>query len=483
MIAVASNSRTKIFGPRRQDTILRFILLTFGMFITWGLLINLLQVNFDITNLYPTPGNHITQEMPYDEESTGTTEPTPSPPLPQTVSHTLLNLLEGKPKTTLYTIKKGDSLAKLFSKTDVAPETLLSIEDLPQFYNYAHKLTPGEKVKMIIGPRHRLEQLIFSLPDNNLLIVKHINHHYTSRIIHHDIIEKTKTNQTIIHDSLYQSAKQNGLDSNLIVGLTHIFDPKINFKKEIHAGDRFKILYVEQYKNGNAIKSGPILAAQIISKEKIFTAFRSIDAKGHISYYTSNGNNLQKAFLRTPVHYVYISSPFNLHRIHPILHILRPHYGVDLAANRGTPIHAASDGIIQFEGRRGGYGNVIIIRHSQKYSTRYAHMERFAKKLKRGSHVKEGEIIGYVGMTGLATGPHLHYEFRINGKAVNPMTVKLPQAAPIPKSQRTQFLQYASYIERKFFKERNKLADRAAIEATNKGKKGSATPKELNTKH
>ena len=212
-----------------------------------------------------------------------------------------------------------------------------------------------------------------------------------------------------------------------------------NFALDIRAGDQFSLVYEEQYLHGKKLHDGNILAAEFINQDHSYRAVRFTDDKGHSGYYTPDGKSVRKAFLRTPVDFKRISSRFSMHRKHPKLNKIRAHKGVDYAAARGTPIRATGDGKVIYRGVKGGYGNVVILQHGTKYSTLYGHMSRFARGVYSGRQVHQGQIIGYVGMTGLATGPHLHYEFRVNGVHRNPLTVHLPDAAPLPKQYRDTF--------------------------------------------
>jgi len=247
-----------------------------------------------------------------------------------------------------------------------------------------------------------------------------------------------------IEDSLFQSAQRAGLSDNLTMELAAIFGWDIDFALDIREGDHFAVVYEDKYLNGNKIGTGDIIAAEFTNRGTTYRAIRYTDASGHTDYYSPDGHSLRRAFLRTPVKFTRISSRFSLHRMHPILNRIRAHKGVDYAAPIGTPIRAAGDGKIIFRGRKGGYGRVIIIRHGSHYSTLYGHMSAFNSKVRLGSHVRQGQVIGYVGMSGLATGPHLHYEFRVNGVHRNPLTVKLPQAKPIEARYRDDFLRHAA---------------------------------------
>ena len=222
--------------------------------------------------------------------------------------------------------------------------------------------------------------------------------------------------------------------------LVAIFGWDIDFALDIRKGDSFTILYEEQYKNGVKVAEGPIIAAEFINQGKAIRAIRYSENNERNDYYDANGDAMRKAFLRTPVDFFSrISSRFSLGRKHPVLNKIRAHKGVDYAAATGTPVRATGDGVIVFAGKNGGFGRTIKLKHGGTYSTVYAHLRRIAKNIRRGKKVKQGQIIGYVGQSGLATGPHLHYEFQIHGVHRNPLTVKLPKVKAIAKENLTEF--------------------------------------------
>jgi murein DD-endopeptidase MepM/ murein hydrolase activator NlpD len=235
------------------------------------------------------------------------------------------------------------------------------------------------------------------------------------------------SSQGIITSSLSEAGKKAGLSEELMDQLTHIFAWDIDFATNLHNGDRFTIVYERGGFNG----ADDIVAAEFVNRGKIFRAVRYIDKEGFANYYTPEGDALQKAFLTTPVDFARISSHFNLSRKHPVLNRIRAHKGVDYAARTGTPVKATGSGEIVFQGRKGGYGQVVILKHGDRYETVYAHLSRFKAGMQEGSVVRQGDIIGYVGQTGLATGPHLHYEFRIDGVHQNPLTAQLSNSIPV----------------------------------------------------
>ena len=247
-----------------------------------------------------------------------------------------------------------------------------------------------------------------------------------------------------IDESLYQSALKEGISDSIIMDLVFIFGWDIDFVFDIRSGDSFEVLYEEYFYKGEKIKNGDIVVARFKRGKKVFSAIRFFSSvTGTKEYFSTRGENIKKAFLKTPVEFSYISSHYNLKRKHPVLNKIRAHTGVDYAAPTGTPVRSTSSGTVSFIGNKGGYGKLIEIKHSEDYSTRYAHLSKFNPRLNNGSKVEQGETIGYVGQTGLATGPHLHYEFRVGGNHTNPLTVKLPDAKPISEVEKEEFFDHA----------------------------------------
>ena len=256
-----------------------------------------------------------------------------------------------------------------------------------------------------------------------------------------DVLERFASVE--IEDSLYQSALESDIPDSVIMDLVYIFGWDIDFIFDIRPGDSFDLLYEEYFLKGNKVKNGDIKAARFKRGKKVYTAVRYFLENNQKEFFSIRGKNVEKAFLRSPVEFSYISSKYNLKRKHPILNKIKAHTGVDYAAPTGTPVRTTGDGTISFRGNNGGYGKLIEIKHSEDYSTRYAHLSRYKKDLKVGDKVSQGEIIGYVGRTGRATGPHLHYEFRVNGMHTNPLTVKLPAAKPINEKEKDSFFKTA----------------------------------------
>jgi len=244
----------------------------------------------------------------------------------------------------------------------------------------------------------------------------------------------------VIKGSLFISAARVGLDDRTVMQLVNIFSWDIDFARDIRNGDLFRVLVEENFDRSGVLLGRQILAAEFINQGESYRAIRFTLKSGESNYFSPDGNNLRKTYLRSPVKFTRISSRFSTRRKHPILGYTRAHKGVDYAAPTGTPVHAVGDGRVVYKGWRGGYGRYIRIRHADSiHSTVYAHMRRYARGIRRGSRVKQGQIIGYVGMSGLATGPHLHFEFHLRGRAVNPLAIKAPAALPVPRHERQRF--------------------------------------------
>ena len=260
-------------------------------------------------------------------------------------------------------------------------------------------------------------------------------------------IEKEKVYKTVrIEESLYSEGLKAKIPDSVLMDLVYIYGWDIDFTHDIRPGDSYSLIYEEVLVNGLKKQNGDILIAEFINQGRKHIAIRYELQSGKSEYFSPDGKNVKKAFLRSPVKFSYISSRYDLKRKHPILHKIRAHTGVDYVAQRSSPVRATGDGTVVFSSRKGGYGNVVEIKHSEDYSTRYAHLNRFHSRAKLNRKVKQGQIIGYVGSTGMATGPHLHYEFHVNGKHTDPLKVKFPNANPIDSRERSKYLKHSETL-------------------------------------
>ena len=371
-----------------------------------------------------TPINKIT-ETPIE---LGDTAPSlPTPPLPASIWKTIK-------------VKTGDTLGSIFARAGLGPTTTHAVVNLNKQTRQLTHIRPGEKLALLKDGDDQLNQLKYMPDVTKTLVIKRLeDKSYSSEMVHHPLEPIPTYKSGIIDSSLFLAAEKYGVPDNIIMELAGIFGWDIDFALDIRKGDSFSVVYNELYKDGVKIRNGRILAAEFTNQNKKYQAVYYTDPKDESGYYTPDGKSMRKAFLRSPVTFSRISSRFSLKRWHPVLSRWRSHKGVDYAASRGTPIRASGDGKVKFVGTKGGYGKVIFLQHGGKYTTVYGHMSRFAKGVRNGKRIKQGQIIGYVGSTGLASGPHLHYEFRVNGSHRNPLTVKLPAAEPINKAYMNHF--------------------------------------------
>jgi len=337
------------------------------------------------------------------------------------------------------TIARGDTLDGLFRKNKLNLGHLAQIVRLPEARNYLRLLKPGDELEI----RHDGGSLISLYRELSLtrsLLVSKSDRGFSAEILERQIDVKTTLAYGRIDSSLFESGAEAGLSDKLIMNLAGIFAWDVDFVLDIRSGDNYYILFEEIWQDGEHISDGEIVAAEFNNNGRTFQAIRYVDKDKRADYFTPDGHSVRKAFVRAPVDFTRISSSFNPRRRHPILNTIRAHRGVDYAAPRGTSIMAAGDGKVIFRGVKSGYGNAIILQHGGNITTLYAHMSGFAKSARIGKRVRQGQTIGFVGRTGLATANHLHYEYRLNGVHRNPRTVTLPQAEPIREEYREDFL-------------------------------------------
>jgi len=337
------------------------------------------------------------------------------------------------------TVSSGDSLYLIFKRLGLPQRDLALMTGSKPLAKKLARLAPRQEIEFYVDTQSRLTRLVHRLDRIRSL---HVSRHGES-FTFEEVIEPPEvsvaTAMGVIDSSLFEAGQRAGLSDNLIMQMAEIFGWDVDFALDIRAGDRFALVFEEQYKDGEKIGEGPIVAAEFTNRGRRIRAVRYIDSSGRTDYYSPDGRSMRKAFLRTPVNFTRISSRFSFSRRHPILHKMRAHRGVDYAAPRGTAVKAAGEGRVVFAGRKGGYGRTVILRHGSAYTTLYAHLSRFSKGIRTGKRVEQGQIIGYVGSTGLATGPHLHYEFRVRGAHRDPLKVELPQAAPLARKYMDDF--------------------------------------------
>ncbi len=380
-------------------------------------------------------------ESPFATVTPGTSSDAKNAELPEEKELTQAPAPESDSLTKTVVVANGDTLSTVFSKVGLSPSVmhavLSSSKDAKQF----SRLKIGQSLEFQLTEQGDLAGLRSKLNSLETLALEKTSDGYSFKK------EQIKPEVSSVYargeidSSLFLAAKRAGLSHNLTMDLANVFGYDIDFALDIRKGDSFEVIYEEKTVEGQSVGTGNILAARFTNRGKTYSAVRYTNKDGATSYYNADGTSMRKAFIRTPVDFARISSRFSSGRKHPILNKIRAHKGVDYAAPHGTPIKSAGDGKVLLAGRKGGYGNTVIIQHGQRYRTLYAHMQGFAKGVRNGSSVKQGQIIGYIGTTGLSTGPHLHYEFQVDGVHVDPLGLKLPMADPIARNEKQRFMQ------------------------------------------
>lgn len=339
-----------------------------------------------------------------------------------------------------HAVQRGDNLGALLTRAGLSPRDVHELVNVDERTARLTRIFPGDEIGLQLTEEGRLQAVRYSLNETDTLYVsRNGDEKLESRVETNPLEVEIAEATGAITSSLYNAGIQAGLEDRTIMELAGIFGWDIDFALDLREGDRFVVIYETLHRDGKHVRSGNILAAEFINRGERFRALRFTREEGQSEYYAPDGRSMRKAFLRTPTDFTRVSSDFNPNRLHPVLGTRRPHMGTDYAAPPGTPIWASGDGRIIHRGPKGGYGNTVILQHGARHTTLYAHMRGFASGQSVGDRVRQGQVIGYVGSTGLATGPHLHYEFRVDGVHRNPRTVDLPEAEPIASKYRDRF--------------------------------------------
>lgn len=341
--------------------------------------------------------------------------------------------------TSEISVKSGDTLSELLVDNGVEASELYRFLSNEHVRKHLTTLRINQKLSFRRHTDGNFASLSVRLGQERKLLVSRGTDGFAGSVIELPLRREVQAASANIDSSLFLAGQSAGLSQKTIMNLVDIFQWDVDFGLDIRKGDTFKVIYEKLYRDGEYLGEGDILAAEFVNTGRTIRAIRYTDFNGRTSYYTPEGRSMRKAFLRNPVDVVRITSHFNPNRKHPVLHTIRAHKGTDYGAPIGTPIRSSGDGKVIYAGVKGGYGNTVVIKHGDKYTTLYAHMSKFAKAMKSGKRVKQGQIIGYVGKSGRVTGAHLHYEFRINGVHKNPLKVKLPGARPLPDKFKADF--------------------------------------------
>jgi len=335
-------------------------------------------------------------------------------------------------------VRRGDSLDRLFRRHGLSVADLARLLKVKEVAPHLKKIRPGDVIE-ISHEGEAVMSLTRRIDETRSLVVEAVDDAYRARYIDHPIEARTRRAWGRISSSFYVAGLESGMSDSAIMELAGVFAWDIDFALDIRRDDWFAVVYEELWQDGEKLRDGNILAAEFGNQGRVYRAVRFVQPDGRAEFYAPDGKSMRKAFLRAPVDFTRVSSNFNPNRLHPILKVKRPHKGVDYAARTGTPIKAAGDGRVIHAGTKGGYGTTVILQHGGNVTTLYAHMSRIASSVRVGRRVTQGQTIGYVGKSGLATAAHLHYEYRLNGVHRNPRTVSLPEAEPVPAGLREQF--------------------------------------------
>ena len=330
---------------------------------------------------------------------------------------------------------RGDSLLELLGRLGI---DAVDAKRLTTFYAM-HRLRHGTMVRAEVEPGGRFRTLSFAVGSEKEIRFEHIGDdiRVAEEAVHYDVVPVARAG--IIRSSLFGAADDANVPDSVAIQMADIFGGDIDFLRDLRKGDHFSVVFELLYRDGLPVRTGRVLAAEFVNKGKALRAvFFATSDSGQGGYYAPDGSNMRKAFLRSPLEFSRVSSGFGTRR-HPLFNNWRAHTGVDYAAPTGTRIRATGDGVVEFAGRKGGYGNTVILRHGGQNTTLYAHLNHFARGIRGGVRVAQGETIGAVGSTGWATGPHVHYEFRVGGVPRNPLTIALPAAQPVPATQMAAF--------------------------------------------
>ncbi|MCU0933651.1 MAG: peptidoglycan DD-metalloendopeptidase family protein [Thiobacillaceae bacterium] len=336
-------------------------------------------------------------------------------------------------------IGRGDSLAGILSRMGVAAGDARDFLAAARQSRALAHLAPGRSVLARVTAGGQLMTFRYLAAEDKLVTVSRANGEF--RLQEQDVTLEPRMlmRSGKIQGSLFGATDAADVPDRVASEMAEAFSGDIDFHKDLRRGDHFSVIYEAYYFEGQLIRTGRLLAAEFINQGKSHQALYFRDAQGRDGYYTPDGQNMKRAFLKSPMPFTRISSGFSNSRYHPVLKEWRSHKGIDYAAPTGTPVRAVADAVVDFSGRQGGYGNLVILKHQGVYSTAYGHLSRYGKGIKRGARVNQGQVIGYVGATGLATGPHLHYEFRVAGVQKNPLALKLPTSYPLDARAKAQF--------------------------------------------
>ena len=369
-------------------------------------------------------------------------------------------------------VRPGDNLSSLFNQVGLSAQDLFRVINSSEESSVLNRLFPGNQLSFYIPEPGYLQRLeVFTSPLEGYVFTLNDSSYNIEPIVRSANIVQVMRHGSIA-DSLFLAGQRADIPANVIMSMADIFGGVIDFLMDPRQGDDFSILYEEKYLDGELVGTGEIIAAQFVNQGREHLAVRYETESGESSFFSPDGESMSKAFLKNPLDVFRISSNFNPNRMHPILNTIRAHRGTDYAAPTGTPVRATADGTVTFASRNGSYGKLVVIEHHGAFETKYAHLNDYANGIKKGTKVRQGQIIGYVGATGGATGPHLHYEFLVGGVHKDPRTIvdQLPQVIALDEAEMARFREHTKEIIRQFSRTR---ADGRLLSYDNSGSRSA----------
>jgi len=347
------------------------------------------------------------------------------------------------------TVNKGETFIDIFKKYGLDMRDLFQLREASAAVHRLRNLYPGQTYTIVVDANNQVESLEYWIDADNLLHIKRGETGFEALKIPVEYEKRVQYIGGLIEDNLISSLGEDRERVKVALQLSDIFAWDIDFASELREGDTYKIIIEGYYLDGILKKFGDILSAEFVNRGETFRTYR-YEIGGQVDYFDGEGKSVKKAFLKAPLNFRRISSSFSLSRFHPVLRIYRPHHGLDYAASAGTPVSAVGEGIVQFAGYKGQYGKLVIIKHTNGWKTYYGHLSTVAKSIKRGKRILQGQVIGRVGSTGLATGPHLHYELRNSNNPVNPLSVKMSRGKAIPENLFIEFKAFKNQMDAQF---------------------------------
>jgi murein DD-endopeptidase MepM/ murein hydrolase activator NlpD len=365
------------------------------------------------------------------------------------------------------TVSKGETFADIFKKYGLDMRDLFQLREASAAVHRLRSLYPGRTYRIIVDGSNQVESLVYTIDEDNLLHITRGEAGFEAQKIPVEYEKQVQYMGGLIKDNLISSLGEDKEKVKVAFQLSDIFAWDIDFTSDLREGDTYRILVEGYYLNGVLKKYGNILSAEFVNQGKTFRAYR-YEIDGHADYFDGDGESVRKAFLKAPLNFRRISSTFSRSRFHPFLRIYRPHHGLDYAAPAGTPVSAVGEGVVEFAGYKGQYGKLVIIKHANGWRTYYGHMSNITKSIRRGEKIHQGQVIGRVGSTGLATGPHLHYELRIKNRPANPLAVKMPRGESIPENLLVEFKTFKNQMDTQFASIRPRYVAHAGKEKNKK---------------